>query len=120
MDRALASEASCVGSSPARRRMNLVMFYVYILRSQKDGKYYIGQTENILTRLKTHNSGRVPSTKHRTPFHLVGFKTFNTRNESRWYETELKKSASKRKSLIKEFESLEKDKISCVSPTLRV
>ncbi|PJE67767.1 excinuclease ABC subunit C [Candidatus Shapirobacteria bacterium CG10_big_fil_rev_8_21_14_0_10_40_9] len=50
--------------------MNQV-YWVYILKSLKDQKYYIGQTNNLEHRLAQHNSGKVRATKHRTPFVLV-------------------------------------------------
>lgn len=49
------------------------MFYVYVLKSKKDGKLYIGHTNNIVERLKEHNHGLVPSTKPRAPFVLLYF-----------------------------------------------
>ena len=76
------------------------MFYVYLLKSCKDGRYYIGQTENIDRRLSEHNAGRETSTKSRRPFILIGFETFETRDESRWREFQLKKSAHQRKIFI--------------------
>jgi putative endonuclease len=47
------------------------MYYVYILKSLKDGKYYIGSTANVADRLAYHNAGKQRSTKNRTPFQLV-------------------------------------------------
>ena len=47
------------------------MYYVYILQSNKHGRYYIGHTEQIDERLKTHNSGRVKSTKNGIPWSLI-------------------------------------------------
>jgi putative endonuclease len=47
------------------------MYYVYILKSLKDGKYYIGSTSNVENRLNFHNSGKQRSTKFRIPFVLV-------------------------------------------------
>ena len=44
--------------------------YVYILRSLKDKKKYIGSTINIIKRLKIHNKGGVNSTKNRRPLIL--------------------------------------------------
>ena len=46
-------------------------FYVYVLKSQKDGMFYTGYTNNINNRVSEHNSGKVKSTKHRKPFLLV-------------------------------------------------
>ena len=43
------------------------MFYSYILRSLKDGKYYYGSAEDLDLRLAKHNKGDVRSTKGRRP-----------------------------------------------------
>ncbi|OGY43021.1 MAG: hypothetical protein A2729_05660 [Candidatus Buchananbacteria bacterium RIFCSPHIGHO2_01_FULL_39_14] len=43
------------------------MYYVYILKSQKDGKLYIGYTNNLKVRLEKHNQGKSFSTKRRGP-----------------------------------------------------
>ena len=48
-----------------------MVYYVYILKSLKDARFYIGYTQNIEERLKRHNSGKVFSTKHRIPFEVV-------------------------------------------------
>ena len=45
--------------------------YVYVLRSQKDGKFYVGYTKNVQKRLEEHNSGQVRSTKERRPMKLI-------------------------------------------------
>ena len=47
------------------------MYYVYILKSQSSGKYYIGQTQNIEQRLIRHNSGQSRYTKGKGPWLLV-------------------------------------------------
>ena len=47
--------------------------FVYILKSLKDNKQYIGSTIDVQRRLKEHNSGFVQSTKSRTPFVLKYF-----------------------------------------------
>ena len=67
------------------------MYFVYILKSLKDNKYYIGQTDNIDLRLKRHNNGLVQSTKSRTPLVLIRKETFGTRGEARKRENYLKK-----------------------------
>ncbi|HLE48681.1 MAG TPA: GIY-YIG nuclease family protein [Patescibacteria group bacterium] len=80
------------------------MFYVYLLKSLKDNKYYIGQTENINKRLMLHNKGKVISTKNRIPLKLIGFKTFETRNNARWFEYQLKNHSDKKYNFIKSLE----------------
>jgi len=49
------------------------MWYVYILRSARDNKLYIGSTDDISHRLLQHNSGEVDSTKNRTPLILEAY-----------------------------------------------
>ena len=44
---------------------------VYILKSLKDDKYYIGSTSDLNARIKRHNTGGNRSTKHRRPLVLV-------------------------------------------------
>ena len=79
------------------------MFSVYLLKSEKDGKHYIGQTADIECRLQEHNNGLGKSTRNRTPFRLIGYETFATREEARWREHNLKKSAHQRKKFIDKF-----------------
>ena len=46
-------------------------YYVYILKSKKDEKYYIGQTVNLYERMNAHQRGSVKSTKNRRPLEMV-------------------------------------------------
>jgi putative endonuclease len=52
------------------------MYYVYVLKSQKDGKAYIGSTADLQRRLSEHNDGRVFSTRARVPFELVYYEAY--------------------------------------------
>ena len=47
------------------------MYYTYVLKSLKDGKLYVGYSENLKKRINEHNSGLVEATKNRRPFILV-------------------------------------------------
>ena len=58
------------------------MFYSYVLKSLKDGKYYYGHTANLKLRLDIHNKGKIKSTKSRTPFILHYYETFETKVEA--------------------------------------
>ena len=66
------------------------MYYVYILKSQKDGDLYIGQTSDLNQRLEYHNSGRIKSTRRRTPLELIHAEEFPTRGEAMKREKALK------------------------------
>ena len=58
------------------------MYYVYILKSSKDGKLYTGHTVNLKQRLHRHNIGGVRSTKNRRPMTLIYFEKFHTREKA--------------------------------------
>jgi len=47
------------------------MNYSYVLRSERDEKFYIGSTGDLRHRLKEHHGGRVHSTAYRRPLRLV-------------------------------------------------
>lgn len=87
------------------KSVKATMFYVYLLKSLKDNNYYIGQTNNVERRLSVHNLGQVQSTKYRRPFKLVGYQPYDTRNEARWVEYNLKNHSDKKKKFIKQLES---------------
>ena len=50
----------------------------YVLKSKKDGNFYIGFTTDLENRLNEHQKGLVKSTKNRRPFVLVYYEvSFN-------------------------------------------
>ena len=65
-------------------------YFVYILQSQKDNKYYIGSTSDVQSRLEYHNSGRQRSTKSRTPFKLILFESYNSKEDALKREKQIK------------------------------
>jgi putative endonuclease len=66
------------------------MYYVYILHSIAEGKYYIGSTKNVTRRIARHNARMVPSTKRYCPWKLIYSEVFNTLPEARSREREIK------------------------------
>lgn len=66
------------------------MGHVYILQSQKNGRFYIGSTIDIERRLIQHNSGRVTSTKNKGPWTLSLSQKFESITEARIIEIKLK------------------------------
>ena len=54
----------------------MIHFYVYILLSKKDSKFYIGFTNNLKRRLTQHAKGEVSSTKNRRPLKLIHYEYF--------------------------------------------
>ncbi len=65
-------------------------FFVYIIQSEKDQRFYIGSTGNLEERLKKHNCNGVKSTKFRGPWRLVYKEFFKTRIEATKREKEMK------------------------------
>ena len=58
------------------------MSSVYVLESQKTGKYYVGYTADIEKRLRYHNSGKNKSTKNEMPWIIVYQETYGTKKEA--------------------------------------
>jgi len=48
-----------------------IMHFVYVLKSLKDKKFYVGRTENLKRRLTEHMQGKVDSTRDRRPLRFV-------------------------------------------------
>lgn len=58
------------------------MFYVYIIKSVKNGFIYVGSSEDVTKRLTLHNNGRVKSTKAYRPWCILEVREFKTRSEA--------------------------------------
>ena len=72
------------------------MYYLYILKSIIDNKYYIGSTDSIERRLEEHNRGQTKSTKFRRPFKLIFTQKYSTLKEARYIEKKLKSFKNKK------------------------
>ena len=71
------------------------MYYVYILRSGKDGRLYKGMTETLDKRVEQHNLGQNRSTKGFRPWKLVHYEEFATREAARAREKYFKSGAGR-------------------------
>ena len=71
-------------------------FYVNILQSQFTGRYYIGQTKNLIERVAYHNSGYSVALKNRGPWTLVYSEEYPSRSEAVRRETQIKKQKDRR------------------------
>lgn len=76
------------------------MWHLYVLKSQKSGRKYIGISDDPKTRLVKHNSGSVRSTKAYRPWVIIYDEIFNTKREARIEELSLKKNGFKRAKLF--------------------
>lgn len=67
------------------------MYYVYVLKSKKDCKLYIGSTTDLKRRFQEHQEGKVPSTKPRRPLEVVYYESYKAEEDAREREHQLKK-----------------------------
>lgn len=72
------------------RRSNSAKFYVYILLSLKDKKFYVGFTTDIKDRLSRHARGEVRSTFNRRPLKLIHYEYFINEDDAKAREVFLK------------------------------
>ena len=70
--------------------------YVYVLKSLKNGKYYIGCTNNIDRRLSEHNSGYSKGSRINAPFELIYKEGYNSLVEARFRERYIKNRKSRK------------------------
>jgi putative endonuclease len=80
------------------------MYFVYVIQSDKDGRLYVGLTQNLDQRIQYHNSGYVFSTKGYRSWKLVYTETAENRKEARTREKYFKSGIGKEflKTLIRE------------------
>jgi putative endonuclease len=81
------------------------MQYVYVLKSQKDDKNYVGYTKNLKLRFEQHNKGLVSSTKNRRPLNLIYYEACLNQQDATKREKYLKTIYGKRyiKSRLKSY-----------------
>jgi putative endonuclease len=69
--------------------------FLYVLYSELKDRYYIGQTDNLPSRLNYHNLGYVNSTKAGRPWKLVFSKEFPDRGSAMKEENRLKRAKNR-------------------------
>ena len=71
------------------------MFFVYAIKSEVDGRIYVGMTENLDRRLAEHNAGKTRSTKGYVPWNLHYVEQLPDRPSARLREKYLKGGSGK-------------------------
>jgi putative endonuclease len=66
------------------------MYQVYVLKSEKYNRFYIGLTDDLARRFKEHNSGQVKSTKYYKPYKIIHTENRPDRTKARKREKWLK------------------------------
>ena len=66
------------------------MYYTYVLRSEKDNKFYVGFTKNLKLKFEKHSKGQVESTRNRRPLNLIYYEACLSQNDATKREKYLK------------------------------
>lgn len=66
------------------------MYFVYVLYSFKDKKFYIGYTEDLEERVSKHLLGKVDTTKSRLPLQLIYYEAYVKKKDAKGREKFLK------------------------------
>ncbi len=72
-----------------------MMIIVYVIRSLKDGRFYVGMTKDLERRIQEHESGKTKSTKSFRPWKLIFTESFQSYSEARKREKYLKSGSGK-------------------------
>lgn len=81
------------------------MYYIYILKSLKDGKIYTGYTGDLRSRVKEHLKGGVQSTASRSPMELVYYEAYQSKKDAQAREKYLKDGGKAKKDLKKQLKN---------------
>jgi putative endonuclease len=73
-----------------------MMYYVYILYSERLSKYYCGFTNDVTRRIEQHNTGQGNFTSKGCPWILINSFNCNTKIEALSLEKKIKKRGIKR------------------------
>ena len=71
-------------------------YYTYVLFSHKDGKRYVGWTNNLRRRIAEHNNGKNISTKSRLPLSLIYCEACLSEDDAKQREKYLKATVGRR------------------------
>jgi putative endonuclease len=81
------------------------MQYVYLLKSFKNSRRYIGCTKDLKNRVGLHNKGLVVATKSFIPWKLVYYEAFADKYDAFKREKELKSEFTKKRHLLSRLEN---------------
>lgn len=90
---------------PRSETSKMIMFYVYVLESLKNGNLYTGYTKDLKKRLEEHNRGLNLSTKPYMPWKVIYYEACLNEKDAKRREGYLKKTQGQRmlKRRLKEY-----------------
>jgi putative endonuclease len=80
-------------------------YYVYILHNPLKDFIYVGYSEDVKSRFKTHNKGQVTSTKSFRPLILIHYEAYRSMKDAKRREEYLKsnKGRTTLMTMLKEY-----------------
>lgn len=80
-------------------------YFVYVLLSLKDRKFYIGYSEEVFSRFEDHQRGKNISTANRKPLDLIFYEAFRSKSDALRREQYFKTSKGKTtiRQMIREY-----------------
>ena len=70
-------------------------YYLYVLLSKKDNKFYIGTTNDLKRRIAEHRQGKNISTSKRLPLKLIFYEAYPTKSDAERRESYFKTAKGK-------------------------
>jgi len=83
-------KACKLDATPLSFCYNISMYYVYILKSKKDGRMYTGFSMDLRQRVADHNNGKSSYTKNFRPWKLIYYEAFLSEKDAKQRERNLK------------------------------
>jgi putative endonuclease len=71
------------------------MAWVYILKSDRDGRFYVGSTDDLERRLFQHHYGHTQTTSRMEPWYVVLAQQYSSLPQARGIEQRIKKMRRK-------------------------
>lgn len=68
----------------------VIMYYVYVIKSEKTEEIYIGFANDLKKRIKEHNRGKSFSTKFKLPWQLIYYEAYQSEKDAKLREKRLK------------------------------
>lgn len=85
-----------IQASKSAKQTSNGVWYVYLLISKNNGRWYIGSTRDMQKRILAHNSGRNRSTRYDIPWELVYCEIGLNKDDARSREKYLKSGMGRR------------------------
>jgi len=72
------------------------MYYVYVLKSKRDGRLHIGHTGDLHRSINRHNGGHVTATRDQIPFEMVYYEACTDKRDALKRESYLRGTYGRR------------------------